>query len=148
MRQWSIFETSIMLHSYLGIAWSVELGWLTEPGRVDRHQIAALAGVAPINRDSGRYRGKRKIQGGRVEVRAPLYMACLVAIQHNPARKSFYRRLRTAKTRPPLSFRRDAQAADHPQCHAARSTALGTCPALSVEAMAANPAVARAGSRP
>jgi hypothetical protein len=56
---------------------------LPELGRVDRHQIAALAGVAPMNRDSGRYRSKRKIQGGRVEVRAPLYMACLVAIQHN-----------------------------------------------------------------
>lgn len=69
---------------------------LPELGQVDRHQIAALAGVAPINRDSGRYRGKRKIQGGRVEVRAPLYMACLVAIQHNPALKRFYRRLREA----------------------------------------------------
>ncbi len=69
---------------------------LPELGRVDRHQIAALAGVAPMNRDSGRYRGKRKIQGGRVEVRAPLYMACLVAIRHNPALKSFYRHLRDA----------------------------------------------------
>ncbi len=69
---------------------------LPELGRVDRHQIAALAGVAPMNRDSGRYRGKRKIQGGRVEVRAPLYMACLVAIQHNPVLKSFYRHLRDA----------------------------------------------------
>ena len=69
---------------------------LPELGQVDRHQIAALAGVAPMNRDSGRYRGKRKIQGGRVEVRAPLYMACLVAIQHNRALKSFYRRLRDA----------------------------------------------------
>ena len=69
---------------------------LPELGRVDRHQIAALAGVAPMNRDSGRYRGKRKIQGGRVEVRAPLYMACLVAIRHNPTLKPFYRRLRDA----------------------------------------------------
>jgi transposase len=69
---------------------------LPELGRVDRHQIAALAGVAPMNRDSGRYRGKRKIQGGRVEVRAPLYMACLVAIRHNPVLKPFYRRLRDA----------------------------------------------------
>jgi transposase len=69
---------------------------LPELGQVDRHQIAALAGVAPMNRDSGRYRGKRKIQGGRVTVRAPLYMACLVAIQHNPALKRFYRRLREA----------------------------------------------------
>jgi transposase len=69
---------------------------LPELGQVDRHQIAALAGVAPINRDSDRYRGKRTIQGGRVEVRAPLYTACLVAIQHNPTLKRFYRRLRDA----------------------------------------------------
>jgi len=66
---------------------------LPELGQVDRHQIAALAGVAPMNWNSGRYRGKRKIQGGRVAVRATLYMACLVAIQHNPALKRFYRRL-------------------------------------------------------
>ncbi len=69
---------------------------LPELGSVDRHQIAALAGVAPMNRDSGRYRGKRRIQGGRVEVRAPLFMACLVAIRHNPPLRSFYRRLREA----------------------------------------------------
>jgi len=66
---------------------------LPELGQVDRHQIAALAGVAPMNWNSGRYRGKRKIQGGLVAVRATLYMACLVAIQHNPALKRFYRRL-------------------------------------------------------
>jgi transposase len=69
---------------------------LPELGTVDRHQIAALAGVAPMNRDSGRYRGKRRIQGGRVEVRAPLYMACLVAIRHNPPLRRFYQRLREA----------------------------------------------------
>lgn len=69
---------------------------LPELGQVDRHQIAALAGVAPMNRDSGRYRGKRRIQGGRVTVRAPLYMACLVAIRHNPVLTRFYRRLREA----------------------------------------------------
>jgi transposase len=69
---------------------------LPELGQVDRHHIAALAGVAPMNRDSGRFRGKRRIQGGRVEVRAPLYMACLVAIRYNPALKFFYRRLRQA----------------------------------------------------
>jgi transposase len=69
---------------------------LPELGTVDRHQIAALAGVAPMNRDSGRYRGKRRIQGGRVEVRAPLFMACLVAIRHNPPLRRFYMRLRDA----------------------------------------------------
>ena len=70
---------------------------LPELDQVDRHQIAALAGMAPINRDSGRYRGKRKIQGGRVEVRAPLYRACLVAIRHNPALKSFCKPARLAR---------------------------------------------------
>jgi transposase len=69
---------------------------LPELGRASRHQIAALTGVAPINRDSGRYRGKRRIQGGRVEVRAPLYMATLVAVRHNPVIRPFYRRLRAA----------------------------------------------------
>jgi transposase len=69
---------------------------LPELGTVDRHQIAALAGVAPMNRDSGRFRGKRHIQGGRVEVRAPLYMSCLVAIRHNPTLRRFYMRLREA----------------------------------------------------
>ncbi len=69
---------------------------LPELGTVDRHQIAALAGVAPMNRDSGSFRGKRRIQGGRVEVRAPLYMACLVAIRHNPPLRAFYKRLREA----------------------------------------------------
>jgi transposase len=69
---------------------------LPELGRASRHEIAALSGVAPISRDSGRYRGKRKIQGGRVEVRAPLYMATLVAIRHNPVIRPFYRRLRAA----------------------------------------------------
>jgi transposase len=69
---------------------------LPELGTVVRHQIAALAGVAPMNRDSGRYRGRRRIQGGRVEVRAPHYMACLVAIRHNPPLRRFYQRLREA----------------------------------------------------
>ncbi len=69
---------------------------LPELGRATRHEIAALTGIAPINRDSGRYRGKRRIQGGRVEVRAPLYMATLVAIRHNPLIRPFYRRLRDA----------------------------------------------------
>jgi hypothetical protein len=122
---------------------------LPELGQGDRQQIAALAGIAPMNRDSGRYRGKRKIQSGRVEVRAPLYRACLVAIRHNPALKSFYRRRRDAgKPRPLRPGRCHAQAADHPQRHPARSAALGTCPELSLETMAATPAAASAGSRP
>ena len=69
---------------------------LPELGQGDRHQIAALAGVAPINRDSGRFGGHRRIPGGRVLVRAPLSMPCLVAIRHNPPLRAFYRRLRAA----------------------------------------------------
>jgi transposase len=72
------------------------LAELPELGSVDRHQIAALAGLAPFSRDSGRKKGKRFIRAGRVQVRAPLYMACLVAIRFNPPLKAFYRRLREA----------------------------------------------------
>jgi transposase len=75
------------------------LAELPELGSASRHQIAALAGVAPINRDSGTFRGRRKIRGGRVQVRAPLYMATLVAIRFNPTLKSFYQALR-AKGKP------------------------------------------------
>jgi transposase len=69
---------------------------LPELGTIDRHKIAALAGVAPFSRDSGRRTGRRHVRAGRVQVRAPLYMACLVAIRHNPALRAFYRRLREA----------------------------------------------------
>jgi transposase len=64
-----------------------------EIGTLDRKQIAALIGVAPLNRDSGTYRGRRMIWGGRTKVRGVLYMAALVATQHNPILKSFYQRL-------------------------------------------------------
>ena len=49
--------------------------------------------VAPINRDSGQRRGKRTIKGGRPQVRAPLYVACLAVIQYNKPLRAFYRRL-------------------------------------------------------
>jgi transposase len=66
---------------------------MPELGLVNRQQIAALAGVAPLNRDSGRYRGKRRTFGGRSAVRATLYMAALSASRHNPVIKAFYERL-------------------------------------------------------
>ncbi len=72
------------------------LAELPELGQVDRHQVAALAGVAPFSRDSGRKKGKRFVRAGRVQVRAPVYMACRVAIRYNPPLKAFYRRLRDA----------------------------------------------------
>jgi len=69
------------------------LAELPELGSLSHKQIAALAGVAPFNRDSGRYRGKRTVWGGRAPVRAALYMAALVASQHNPVIRAFYQRL-------------------------------------------------------
>jgi transposase len=69
---------------------------LPELGRLDRKQIAALVGVAPINRDSGKMRGKRTTWGGRAKVRCILYMAALVASRYNPLLKAFYQRLTSA----------------------------------------------------
>lgn len=66
---------------------------LQELGTLNQKQIAALVGVAPMNRDSGRMRGKRRIRGGRAQVRTVLFMATLCAIQHNPVIKAFYQRL-------------------------------------------------------
>lgn len=69
------------------------LGGLPEMGRLNRKQIAALAGVAPFNRDSGKYRGKRMTKGGRARVRPALYMATLVASRYNPVIKAYYQHL-------------------------------------------------------
>jgi transposase len=66
---------------------------LPELGSLNRHQIAALVGVAPINQDSGRFKGRRTTQGGRASVRCALYMATLVATRHNPVIRAFYQRL-------------------------------------------------------
>lgn len=66
---------------------------LPELGILNRKQIAALAGVAPMNRDSGKFKGKRTIFGGRAELRAVLYMSALVASKHNPVIKKFYQHL-------------------------------------------------------
>lgn len=66
---------------------------MPELGELNRQKIAALAGLAPYNRDSGRKQGKRRIFGGRQSVRRVLYMAALSAIKHNPTIKPFYERL-------------------------------------------------------
>lgn len=70
------------------------LATLPELGHLSRHQIAALVGVAPMNRDSGTLRGKRMVWGGRAPVRAVLYMAAFVGLKHNPVLRVFYERLR------------------------------------------------------
>lgn len=64
-----------------------------ELGQLDNKQVAALVGLAPFAKDSGLTRGKRKIQGGRGQARAVLYMATLVAVRFNPVIKAFYQRL-------------------------------------------------------
>jgi transposase len=69
------------------------LAHLPELGQLNRKQIAALVGVAPLNRDSGQWRGRRSIYAGRRAVRSALYMAALSASQHNPVIRTFYRRL-------------------------------------------------------
>jgi transposase len=69
---------------------------LPELGRLTRRKIAALAGLAPINRDSGTMRGRRTISGGRAAVRAALYMAALVASRRNPVIAAHYKKLRAA----------------------------------------------------
>jgi len=67
-----------------------------ELGHLDRREIAALVGVAPLANDSGKHRGKRFVWGGRADVRAVLYMATVSAMTHNPAIKAFAQRLKQA----------------------------------------------------
>lgn len=66
---------------------------MPELGQLNRQKIAALAGLAPFNRDSGQKRGKRRIFGGRKAIRRVLYMACLSAIKCNPVLRALYYRL-------------------------------------------------------
>jgi transposase len=77
---------------------------LPELGRLNRKQIAALVGIAPLNRDSGTLRGHRAIWGGRATVRAALYMAALVASRHNSVIRAFYKRLRDAGKAPKVAL--------------------------------------------
>ena len=92
-------EHDQLLRSVPGIGPTVAvtlLADLPELGTLDRKQIAALVGLAPLNRDSGTLRGRRTIWGGRARVRAVLYMAALVATRHNPVIRAFYARLLAA----------------------------------------------------
>ena len=77
---------------------------LPELGHISRRQIAALVGCAPLNRDSGRWRGRRVTWGGRGSVRRVMYMATLVATRWNPVIAAFYRRLRTAGKPPQVAL--------------------------------------------
>lgn len=72
---------------------NTRLGEMPELGEMTPKQVAALTGVAPYNRDSGKLRGKRRIRGGRHSVRTILFMAALTSIQHNKIIRAFYQRL-------------------------------------------------------
>jgi transposase len=92
-------EKDDLLQSVPGVGPVLSLTLLTELpelGTLDHRQIAALVGVAPLNRDSGTLRGRRTIWGGRARVRATLYMAALVASRWNPVIMAFYQRLCSA----------------------------------------------------
>ncbi len=92
-------EKAEILQSAVGVGPKVSaslIADLPELGTLPGPQVTALAGLAPMNRDSGQWRGKRMIQGGRPAVRQALYMAALVASRHNPVIKEFYQRLRAA----------------------------------------------------
>jgi transposase len=80
------------------------LSSLTELGTLNRREIATLVGVAPLNRDSGNFRGKRMVWGGRAQVRAALYMAALSASRHNPVIKPFYQRLIAKGKKPKVAL--------------------------------------------
>ena len=89
-------EQDDLLRSVPGVGEQLSLSLLSyvpELGTLDRKKIAALVGVAPLNRESGAMRGKRSIWGGRARVRAALYMGALVASRHNPVIRDFYQRL-------------------------------------------------------
>jgi transposase len=92
-------EKDELLRSVPGVGPQVSMALLAdlpELGTLSRKKIAALVGVAPFSRDSGRYRGKRTIWGGRARVRSVLYMGALVAARCNPVIREFYQRLLAA----------------------------------------------------
>jgi transposase len=89
-------ELNQTLTSFLGVGHLsalILIAYLPELGRLNRKEIAALAGVAPFNRDSGQWRGQRHIEGGRSPLRHGLYMATLVATRFNPVIRACYQRL-------------------------------------------------------
>ncbi len=92
-------EQEALLTSVPGVGKTVArtlLAGLPELGHLDRRAVAALAGIAPLNHDSGQHRGTRHIRGGRVRVRTALYMAAWVGTRFNPVIKAFYDRLLAA----------------------------------------------------
>jgi transposase len=91
---WKAKEELLVSVPGVGAATAVTLlAEMPELGSIGRKSVAALAGVAPLNRDSGTMRGRRTVWGGRAGVRQALYMATLSAVRFNPPLKEFYMRL-------------------------------------------------------
>ena len=100
-------ENDRILQSFKGVGPVVSatlLCDLPELGTLNRKKIATLVGVAPLNCDSGRFRGRRRIKGGRANVRRKLYMAAVASIRHNPMMKEFYDKLIDAGKPPKLAL--------------------------------------------
>ena len=100
-------ELDKLLRSASGIgpvASATLIAELPELGKLNRREIAALVGVAPMANDSGNTKGRRRVQGGRFEIRRVLYMATLTATRHNPAIKTFYDRLLAAGKLPKVAL--------------------------------------------
>ena len=134
-------EKDDLLRSVPGVGQVLSVSLITglpELGTLSRRQIAALVGVAPLNRDSGLFRGKRTVWGGRSYIRAVLYMATLSASRVNPTISLFYRRLIGAGKKPKVALtacmrkligilnaivkNRIPWQADHPTCPTLKNT--------------------------
>jgi transposase len=100
-------EKDLILRSVPGVGPVLSLSLLAgvpELGRLDRQKLSALVGVAPLNDDSGKHRGRRRVWGGRAQVRAVLYMAIVSATRANPVIRAFYQRLILAGKKPKVAL--------------------------------------------
>jgi transposase len=86
------------------VASATLIAQLPELGRLNRREIAALVGVAPMSNDSGNRKGRRRVQGGRFEIRRVLYMATLTAARYNPVIRAFYEPLKAAGKLPKVAL--------------------------------------------
>ena len=86
------------------VASATLIAQLPELGRLNRREIAALVGVAPMSNDSGNRKGRRRVQGGRFEIRRVLYMATLTAARYNPVIRAFYERPKAAGKLPKVAL--------------------------------------------
>lgn len=103
----TLARKAMLLESIPGIGATtaaVLIAELPELGIAAKKQIAALAGIAPMNRDSGQWRGQAHITGGRLSVRCALYMATLPAIRFNPTIRDFYQHLRAGGKAPKVAI--------------------------------------------